>query len=538
MPKILIREKDNSTAPVTAANNFSVVVPGFKGTGTFVPTSADDNGPAYLGYGVYELKSQADFDKYIGKYTANYEASGDTVTAPDLTVLNGTATGLNKYIKQLTLEDFEPTAIEDQGYVYSLTEVTSGDDVGKNGYLLITTNGTTYQLAKIEKASDITDFIVIDPQDGDDFVQTTGAYCKIKPGKEGKDAFNENPHYGNQIAYNLLGYGYTVLFKVLDSSRSATSQLAESNFWAPLKDKSVFNFRYLVSGGSYSKDVMNQMIQVAEFDSTVALKDAEIIGGSTTGRGDCIALCDIDETNISSSDTMENIVKGLATAAGAIQASTNAAIFAPKVQYAGDDLVYPASYHYLLCSANARKKYAEWYAVAGYARGISPVSVVGTSLKLGEIAINTLAPRVKNDSLGIQKSINLILNEKSSYYLWGNRTAATLDNTGLIFSHFLNIRQLCTSIKKAIYSACRLFTFDPNSDLLWINFVNAVKPTLEEMKADQGISDYRISKVIHREKAVLKAKIRIIPIEAVEDFDITLSLEDSADGLVIGVGEQ
>lgn len=538
MPKILIREKDNSTAPVTASNNFSVVVPGYKGNGTYVPVDSSDKGPAYLGYGVYELKSQADFTKYIGTYTANYEASGTTVTAPELTVLNGTATGLNKYIKQLTLEDFEADLIESQGYVYRLTEITSGDDLGKNGYLLITVGEKTYELTKVEKASDITDFTVIDPDAGDDFVQTTGAYCKIKPGKEGKDAFNEDPHYGNQIAYNLLGYGYTVLFKVLDSSRSATSQLTESEFWAPLKDKSVFNFRYLISGGSYSKDVMNQMIQIADFDSTVDLKDAEIIGGSATGRGDCIALCDIDETNINSADSMENIVRGLATAAGAIQASSNAAIFAPKVQYAGDDLVYPASYHYLLCSANARKRYAEWYAVAGYARGISPISVAGTSLKLGEIAINTLAPRVKNDGLNIQKSINLILNEKSSYYLWGNRTAATLDGVGLVFSHFLNVRQLCTSIKKTLYSACRLFTFDPNSDLLWINFVNAIRPTLEAMKADQGIKGYKISKVVHNEKALLKAKIRIIPIEAVEDFDITIYLEDSENGLQVGAGEQ
>jgi hypothetical protein len=47
------------------------------------------------------------------------------------------------------------------------------------------------------------------------------------------------------------------------------------------------------------------------------------------------------------------------------------------------------------------------------------------------------------------------------------------------------------------------------------------------MKADQGIRDYKILKVYTDKKATLKAKIRIIPIEAVEDFDIEVSLEDS-----------
>jgi hypothetical protein len=36
----------------------------------------------------------------------------------------------------------------------------------------------------------------------------------------------------------------------------------------------------------------------------------------------------------------------------------------------------------------------------------------------------------------------------------------------LTAQHFLNIRQLCTTLKKQIYVACRKFTFDPNSDVL------------------------------------------------------------------------
>ena len=57
------------------------------------------------------------------------------------------------------------------------------------------------------------------------------------------------------------------------------------------------------------------------------------------------------------------------------------------------------------------------------------------------------------------------------------------------------------------------------------------------MKGDQGIQDYKFIKVKTAQKATLKAIIRIIPIEAVEDFDISLTLEDSFAGIVTGISE-
>ena len=62
-------------------------------------------------------------------------------------------------------------------------------------------------------------------------------------------------------------------------------------------------------------------------------------------------------------------------------------------------------------------------------------------------------------------------------------------------------------------------------------------PILEKMKADQGIQDYEFVKIENAPKATLKAQIRIVPIEAVEDFEIDVTLEDSLDGLVIGESE-
>ena len=268
-----------------------------------------------------------------------------------------------------------------------------------------------------------------------------------------------------------------------------------------------------------------------------------------TGRGDCVALIELDETcyttqSASSKSTEELIIEGVDELASAINASVNGtycAVTVPSVVYKmtahqnhDNNKKFPGAFHYLACFMNSLGLgFAEWYAAAGYSRGVSSYAVNYTTVRLGEIAINALEPRYKLEAGDPTFACNVIANFRGSYYLWGNRTAHPLgtygDNDGgdLVARSFLNIRQLCSTIKKQLFTACRTFTFDPNSDALWINFVNSIRPTLDAMKADQGIRDYKIIKVYTPTKATLKAKIRIIPIEAVEDFDIEVSLEDS-----------
>jgi hypothetical protein len=57
------------------------------------------------------------------------------------------------------------------------------------------------------------------------------------------------------------------------------------------------------------------------------------------------------------------------------------------------------------------------------------------------------------------------------------------------------------------------------------------------MKANQGIRDYLIEKVPTDLKGVLSARVRIVPIEAVEDFEIEVALEDSIGGTTATFGE-
>ena len=283
-------------------------------------------------------------------------------------------------------------------------------------------------------------------------------------------------------------------------------------------------------------------------------------------RGDCIALLELDEQNYFPStvpaiedgiivdelkgptETEESsinkspellIIDGIDKISLGSDAGKCCAMTVPSVVYNmtgkseyNENKKFPGAFHYLACFVNSLNLgFKEWYAAAGYTRGVSNYKIDYTTVKLGEIAINALEPRSKTEGKPAF-ACNVIANFRGSYYLWGNRTAHQLgdengQNNDLIASSFLNIRQLCITIKKQLYTACRRFTFDPNSDTLWFNFVNAIKPTLELMKADQGIRDYKILKVATKEKATLKAKIRIIPIEAVEDFEIEVFLEDS-----------
>ena len=475
-------------------------------------------------------------------------------------------------------------------------------------------------------------------------------------------------HYGNQVAYELLNMGYSVIY--LPINKTTVASLGNADTWEIFKDKSSYDFRFITHGLLESSSItdadklalasaierlekvefaenelvkINDAVQLAKqnagdsaFDEAAALEAAyeELLdsfsadeatyagfkgqegfyelytdaktgitaekasledtiekleaGGITTniinkanrcianlakysvddvktskdipGRGDCIALIEVDEKAYSgvASKPENAIIEAINEMSSMIDAANGkyCAMTVPSVFYKmnvdpktdpfGGNKKFPGAFHYLACFMNSLKLgFAEWYAAAGYTRGVSSFVVENTTVKLGEIAINALEPRYYEDPKSSYPSFacNVIANFRGSYYLWGNRTAhplgkkGNLTNGDLVASSFLNIRQLCSTIKKQLYVACRSFTFDPNSDTLWVNFKNAITPTLEAMKADQGIRDYKVLKVYTDKKATLKAKIRIIPIEAVEDFDLEVSLEDSFGETAVTTGD-
>ena len=173
---------------------------------------------------------------------------------------------------------------------------------------------------------------------------------------------------------------------------------------------------------------------------------------------------------------------------------------------------------------------AEWLAVAGSKRGVIP----GKTLEVGfltEDEIDKMQSRTPEPEKPVT-AINPIVNMNPwGVRIWGNRTALTLPtaegDTDLVASSFANIRILICDIKKALYQAARTCQFEQNSDILWVNFTSQVNILLEQMKQSYGIAAYRWIREETTERAKIKAILRIVPIEAVEDFDLTVELADS-----------
>lgn len=492
MPKINIKEYDNTTSGITDYENFAVVVPGFvaQDKATIYDEAADENG-------IVEFTSQSIFKTTAGQVPAG--AIEISANAAEVEAAPNPMTNTEYYATYASILYKRDGVAEAVGYLV---------DADLNKYVKVDTEAEDY----------------------DDEVQ----YYLIQKGKEGNDAKSgtANNHYGNQMAYELLGLGYTVLYKKITD----VSDLDDIEFWDCLRDKATYDFRYLVTGLIANNTAANNCISdIASYVN----KTIDDYNPLEDGRGDCIALVDINAAAYSATSSQASNVAGIiAEVAKLAKADKNSFIFAPYVIYNMEDAIYqnatfPASFHYLACAAYSFDTlgYSEWYAVSGFERGISQYSIASTGCRLGDAAINILQPR---KSTNTTKAVNLIAKIRNNYYLYGNRTAANLPSElsgeDLKASHFANIRQLCTTIKKRVYAACRKFQFDPNSDILWINFKNEIEPTLSAMRSNQGIKDYDFIKVIDTRKALMSAIIRVVPIEAVEDFDISLTLEDSLSG--------
>lgn len=197
-----------------------------------------------------------------------------------------------------------------------------------------------------------------------------------------------------------------------------------------------------------------------------------------------------------------------------------------------DEKDFDAGVAYILAFLNSRNKFgAEWLAVAGSRKGAIPVAGL-TAGDLTESEIDDMQPR--EVEVADTVSVNPICNVTPwGVRIWGNRTALPLQSIkgttkyGLVASSFANIRVLICDIKKALYKAARGQQFEQNTDVLWVNFTSEVNQLLEQMVQSYGIAGYKWIRTETKERAKLTAILRIVPIEPVEDFDLTIELADS-----------
>ena len=337
------------------------------------------------------------------------------------------------------------------------------------------------------------------------------------------------------LAHHLLKRGMQVLFQgfKLPNANSGDEPSIPNIPWDDLADKARYDIRFLTTGEFFapSKD----MVECA------------------AKRCDAIALLDSKYTDAA------NVRLDLETRVGKVfdvLDTTNdprsfAAAFAPTVSLnligmdsSGNDSMkvfehVPASFGYLCAFATSVQSNPVWYAAAGSFRGIinelisvdkeystADIEMLQARAQTGEVALDE-----SGDNVGI--AINPIAYVRPfGHIVWGNRTfrdnAADDDGTGLLkATSFLNCRIISSEVAKTAYNAARKYTFEQNSEVLWLNFTSQITPLLDRMETGNGILDYNISRVATNKKARLAAKITLIPIEAVEDFDITIELTDS-----------
>lgn len=277
-----------------------------------------------------------------------------------------------------------------------------------------------------------------------------------------------------------------------------------------LTDKSFYNIKFITTGGYTGENYDMKAVAVA------------------MSRGDCCAIIDHPHHSKGKGKfTPKNIMDNLPNLS--LEQEKYSTMFTPYGYYsipaisslAVKTVEMPASFGYLLALASAVKTSPNWMAMAGCQRGQIPY-LDGLAVELTEAQCKTYSNR---DGVSINP-----ITEVSPYGLiiWGNRTLYSNPQGNLTASSFLNIRNLCSDVKKTVWSASRQLTFEQNSDILWVKFKSLITPTLDQMVTGNGISAYQLKKRVAKQKATLSAVIRLYAIEAVEDFEIEIQLADSS----------
>lgn len=222
-----------------------------------------------------------------------------------------------------------------------------------------------------------------------------------------------------------------------------------------LEDKGNYNFKFICSGG-YVENSSNPSYSLGLAMTNVAMN-----------RGDCVALIDhpyiikpkefisggsLDASKLPSVTDDQGKYSTMFTPWGVYAPPCLGAL--PETSLIQDSLVeMPASFGYLLAYASAITSNPGWYATAGAQRGIVPY-LKELSYHLSEAVADNYQSRDKI-------SINPILNVSPfGLRIWGNRTLCSNSKGNLTASSFLNIRNLCSDIKKTVWSAARRLTFE------------------------------------------------------------------------------
>lgn len=315
------------------------------------------------------------------------------------------------------------------------------------------------------------------------------------------------------IVKRLLGLGLPVLVQ-------GVTALSQVNWTiSGLADKSKYDIRFLTAG-AFEHSVPGSPSGLEDDGTNLLMMQCAKL------RGDAVALIDHPQTLTAASD-----IKDYVGTVG--EEASFGAMFSPWGTFVegAQTLTLPGSYSFLAAYASAAaSNVPSWFAIAGSIRGAVP-GLTGLTANFGSFDINVLQGR-STDEADLDTNEGIAINPIAfirpfGILIWGNRTLkANVGGTTAL--SFLNVRNLVSELKKVLYGAARTLTFEQNSDVLWVKFTSLIYPTLDRMLSGNGITGYKVIKQPTTAKARLKATVRIFPIEAVEDFELSVVLEDEA----------
>lgn len=366
-------------------------------------------------------------------------------------------------------------------------------------------------------------------------IKSLNANVEVTEGSNLKDGYKKS--LSLSLARHLIRLGMQVLYQGVVKSAGVESFAID---WNNLKDKNLYDIRFLTTGGLVCSN-LSEMILCAQ------------------NRGDCVALIDHEEGLPTNGFVVNEVTK---TGASGVRAFYESLLSAENLEskYAAgftpwfylnynsvvkedwdfvsdEETPIPACFGYLFAYARSIRNNPTWKAVAGTFRGNIPELLKPTyeySTADGEILLGRSSSKALTlddidngdedyDGIGINP---ILFIRGYGYLIWGNATLNVNDGK-FKASSSLSIRQLCTDIKKTAMNAAIRYTFEQNTNILWLNFKSMITPLLDRAQSGEGIESYEMIPIATDNKQRLKARITIVPIFDVEDFDIELILSDS-----------
>lgn len=196
--------------------------------------------------------------------------------------------------------------------------------------------------------------------------------------------------------------------------------------------------------------------------------------------------------------------------------SSYAATYFPWVKYFDQDsgtyINLPATKDVMRNFAFTDNTAAPWFAAAGINRG--PVNCVKA---------HHFTKQTEEDTL-YDGRVNVIKTFASDgVKVWGNKTLSTTEGP----LNRINVRRLMIRVKKLITQAARQLIFEQNDATLRKQFQSLVEPILSNVRANRGITDYRLDvqqSVECEDEHELSATIWIKPTPTLEYISINFNI--------------